>query len=246
MSSPISPHHTIESMDFVRRRVDPEAMRDIADKLWKCKEYKLTPDEELVFAEHGTNITLLVRQKIRSMLQAVKPIWGSGVVNPEMYGMSATTPPPPPCGESIKFLCTPEVTVKPERKHEGDAGYDVAALKETIIPPYKTGKVSTGLYVIPPHGIYLEIKDRSSLASRGKITVGGVIDNHYRGELFICLYNSTDTPMTIAAGDRIAQLVPRRLYDRLRPEYYTADDDTIDWLQTSTLRGTGGFGSTGV
>ena len=80
------------------------------------------------------------------------------------------------------------------------------------------------------------IKERSSLALRGVYSVGGVIDEGYRGEVVVLLRNGGQYDLRIAPGDRVAQLI---LLEALRPPVEVVDD-----LEPSD-RGAGGFGSTG-
>lgn len=84
------------------------------------------------------------------------------------------------------------------------------------------------------------VEDRSGLAVRGITTLAGVIDPGYRGELKIVLMNVTDAPITLAAGDRVAQL---RLVRRIEAEFVEVEPMSAPHL--TTVRGAGGFGSTG-
>ena len=80
------------------------------------------------------------------------------------------------------------------------------------------------------------------MASRGVFPVGGIIDTSYRGEILVCLYNGTDKPYEIEAGDRIAQMV---FYPVLALKEY----HEVLWVevkeQSDSARGSKGFGSTG-
>ncbi|KAK7098111.1 hypothetical protein V1264_004985 [Littorina saxatilis] len=247
-------------------------IRDLAVKLWKDKCYRMTDDEELLYLHHGSAIRNLVSQKNRRLVKTADEIlgepkqtvpWGSGAV-----GFTPKIPAIPlldggvftnaetveldliePSDNTFRFFLSPRVEYKskPERKQPGDVGYDVAALTDGSIPPMKTKKIATGVYIISPLGFYMEVKDRSGVSSKGRMVVGGVVDNHYRGELFVSIFNGSLTETwEYFAGDRIAQLVPRLMHDNIRTEYYLADDETILKLAQSTDRGGHGFGSTGV
>ncbi len=84
------------------------------------------------------------------------------------------------------------------------------------------------------------VEDRSGLAMRGVTTLAGVIDPGYRGEIKVVLINITDAPITLAAGDRVAQL---RLVRRIEAEFVEVEG--MDKAELATMRGAGGFGSTG-
>lgn len=121
------------------------------------------------------------------------------------------------------------------------AGMDLrAAITEDIIlSPMQRVLVSTGLFIALPEGYEAQIRPRSGLAFKYGITVlnsPGTIDADYRGEIKVLLVNLSDTAFTIKNGERIAQMVIARY-------------ETINWDLTDTLdesvRGTGGFGSTG-
>ena len=89
-----------------------------------------------------------------------------------------------------------------------------------------------------PHGNYGRIAPRSGLAAKNFIDIGaGVIDSDYRGEVKVLLFNFNTTPFTVNVGDRIAQLIIEK-YTRTTIE----EVEDLD----ATVRGEGGFGSTGV
>jgi dUTP pyrophosphatase len=102
----------------------------------------------------------------------------------------------------------------PEVAHPGeDLGYDVFALEATELWARQSVRVRTGIAIEARHpetgaGLGLLVRDRSSMASRGVAVTGGVIDAGYRGEIQILLTNLTDSAIAIAAGDKIAQMIP--------------------------------------
>lgn len=122
----------------------------------------------------------------------------------------------------------------------GDLAADLfAAEAATLAPvgkPGSTQAVRTGLAMELPstHGALVE--DRSGLAVRGITTLAGVIDPGYRGELKIVLTNLTSESQTVAPGHRIAQL---RIVERIQAAFEETD------MLAETVRGAGGFGSTG-
>lgn len=121
------------------------------------------------------------------------------------------------------------------------AGADLySAIDELVIEPHTTTLVKTGIALEIPVGFAGLIYARSGLASKRGLAPAnkvGVIDCDYRGEVMVALHNHTDAPQSIARGERIAQLV-------ITP-YIVADFEEADEL-SSTVRGEGGFGSTGT
>ncbi|MBQ9130357.1 MAG: dUTP diphosphatase [Clostridia bacterium] len=122
------------------------------------------------------------------------------------------------------------------------AGADLYACieEETVIEAGKCLLVPTGIAIELPLGTVGLIYARSGLASKRGLAPAnkvGVIDCDYRGEVMVALFNHSDSPQSIKPRERIAQLV-------IAP-YYTADFDLQDEL-SNTVRGQGGFGSTGA
>ncbi|HEX7120926.1 MAG TPA: dUTP diphosphatase [Gemmatimonadaceae bacterium] len=128
----------------------------------------------------------------------------------------------------------------PSRQTPGAAGYDVASSEpDFTLAPGERRAVATGLVFELPEGLEMQVRPRSGLALRHGITLPnapGTIDPDYRGELRVIIQNSGDKPVTIRRGDRIAQLVFAR-FETPRLEETAAVADTV--------RGAGGFGSTG-
>jgi dUTP pyrophosphatase len=126
----------------------------------------------------------------------------------------------------------------PEPASAGAAGADLRASEAVTLGPGDRAAVATGISLAIPSGHVGLVWPRSGLAVRHGIdTLAGVIDSDYRGEVRVVLVNHGREPFTIAAGDRIAQLLIQsvelavfRLVEQL-PE---------------TARGEGGFGSTGL
>ena len=127
----------------------------------------------------------------------------------------------------------------PRYAHEGawgDLAADLYSIHEAVIEPQKTALVATGLAMAFPEDYGALVEDRSGLAVKGITTLAGVIDPGYRGEIKVVLANVTAAPITLAAGDRVAQL---RIVKKLQATFEEVDD--LD----ATHRGEGGFGSTG-
>jgi dUTP pyrophosphatase len=125
---------------------------------------------------------------------------------------------------------------------EQSAGMDLcAAIDEDItIKPMERKLVPTGIAIALPQGFEAQIRPRSGLALKNGITVPnspGTIDADYRGEICVILMNLGSEDFTITRGLRIAQMVVA--------QYTTAKWDLVEEL-SETVRGSGGFGSTGV
>ncbi len=119
------------------------------------------------------------------------------------------------------------------------AGMDVVAAESLTLAPGQRHAVATGFAVAIPPGYEIQVRPRSGLALKHGITclnTPGTIDSDYRGEVKIILANLGGEDFAIARGERIAQLVPAPV---LR-----ADFDVVEELD-DTVRGVGGFGSTG-
>ena len=122
------------------------------------------------------------------------------------------------------------------------AGCDLSAcIDQTIsIPPHTTIKVPTGLAIELPENTVGLIYARSGMATKRHLAPAnkvGVIDADYRGEIIVALHNHSEEAQTIEVGERIAQLV-------VAP-FYHVEFEEVDEL-SETVRGEGGFGSTGT
>ena len=126
------------------------------------------------------------------------------------------------------------------------AGMDLRAnLEEPIaLAPGERALVPTGLFLQIPDGYEAQVRPRSGLALKRGLTVlnsPGTIDQGYRGECCVMLFNTGNGKFTIKKGDRIAQFVVNKL-----PEIYISEVSEEEFLEDTTSRGNGGFGSTGV
>jgi dUTP pyrophosphatase len=133
----------------------------------------------------------------------------------------------------------PEAQV-PQYAHPGDAGADLVAVVDCVIPAGQWLAVPTGLSAEIPIGFELQVRPRSGLAFKKGVTVlnaPGTIDAGYRGEIKVILINHGPEPFEIKAGDKIAQLVVASVVTGLFEEVQELED---------SQRGSGGFGSTGV
>lgn len=121
------------------------------------------------------------------------------------------------------------------------AGMDLRANIEepVVMAPMQRVLVPTGLRIELPEGYEAQVRPRSGLALKHGVTVlntPGTVDADYRGEIGVILINLSDTPFTIAPGERIAQMV---VASHARVEWEAVAD------LSATGRGEGGFGHTG-
>ncbi|WWD09534.1 hypothetical protein V865_007661 [Kwoniella europaea PYCC6329] len=117
------------------------------------------------------------------------------------------------------------------------AGLDLYSAESKIVPARGKALIDLQLSIAVPNGHYGRIAPRSGLASKHSIQTGaGVIDADYRGPVMVLLFNHSDTDFEVHPKDRIAQLILERIsIPRLRQV------ESLD----ATVRGAGGFGSTG-
>lgn len=140
--------------------------------------------------------------------------------------------------EKLKIKLLSNKGTLPVRSTEQAAGLDIFSAENAVIPPGMNQKIHTDIAMQIPHGHYGQLQSRSGLALRDRITVdAGVIDSDYRGEVALILDNKSDKDFTIQQGDRLAQLIIMEL-----PLVEIQKVKTLD----NTVRGKGGFGSTGV
>ena len=127
----------------------------------------------------------------------------------------------------------------PSYATEGAAGMDLRSSQSLTIKPHARALVSTGLAIALPHGFEAQVRPRSGLAVKHGVTVlnaPGTIDCDYRGEIKVPLINHGEEDFVITRGDRIAQMVIAPA-----PQMQLEEVSALD----ETLRGAGGFGSSG-
>lgn len=129
----------------------------------------------------------------------------------------------------------------PQRAHPSDAGADLHSAEDLTLAPGERALVATGIAIALPQGTVGLIHPRSGLAARHGLSVvntPGTIDADYRGEIKVCLINhDRHEPIVITRGMRIAQLIVQRVELVGFEEVEELDE---------TVRGSGGYGSTGV
>jgi len=130
----------------------------------------------------------------------------------------------------------------PTYQTNSSAGMDLRANLESsvLLKPLQRALIPTGLFLELPNGYEAQIRPRSGLAYKHGISIvnsPGTIDADYRGEIKVLLVNLSDQDFAVEDGERIAQMVIAR-------------HETVEWQETTTLsetvRGTGGYGSTGT
>lgn len=127
----------------------------------------------------------------------------------------------------------------PERSTEQATGYDLRCTADFSVPAFSSAVIPLGFAMqVQSNGALIDaqIRPRSSMSSKGINTPIGTIDLDYRGEVKVCLQNITPKVIDFKQGDKIAQLV-FTIYDTPTVQLKTE--------LTATVRGAGGFGSTG-
>lgn len=141
--------------------------------------------------------------------------------------------------EVLVSTTEPDVPL-PLYAHSGDAGADITTRVDVVLAPGERATVPTGLRIALPAGYVALVHPRSGLASRSGLTIvnaPGTVDAGYRGEISVTLLNTDpENEISLAKGDRIAQLVIQRVEEARFVE--------VESLPGSH-RGEGGFGSTG-
>lgn len=130
----------------------------------------------------------------------------------------------------------------PKYAHPGDSGLDIyASLKEDVtIDPEERVLIPTEIYVALPEGYEFQVRSRSGLALKSGIFVlnsPGTIDEGYRNSIGVILYNSNASKFVVKNGDRIAQLVLKKV-----PKVIWKEVDNLD----DSDRGLKGYGSSGI
>ncbi|XP_008068153.2 deoxyuridine 5'-triphosphate nucleotidohydrolase, mitochondrial isoform X1 [Carlito syrichta] len=140
-------------------------------------------------------------------------------------------------GMQLRFARLSEHASAPTRGSARAAGYDLYSAYDYTIPPMEKALVKTDIQIALPSGCYGRVAPRSGLAAKHFIDVGaGVIDEDYRGNVGVVLFNFGKEEFEVKKGDRIAQLICERIFYPEIEEVQVLDD---------TERGAGGFGSTG-
>lgn len=125
------------------------------------------------------------------------------------------------------------------RATEGSSGYDIQANELVTIQPGEIKMIHTGIYMELDKGMECQCRPRSGMGKKGIVipNAPGTIDSDYRGECSVLLMNTTKEPYVVNVGDRIAQFVFAKVEH--------PNIEFVDTITSNTLRGAGGFGSTG-
>ena len=140
----------------------------------------------------------------------------------------------------VLFKKLADKAIKPTYGTKFSAGADLYSIEERVICSGQTAVIKTGIAVQIPEGHVGLVYARSGLATKRGLAPAnkvGVIDSDYRGEVMVALYNQSGVEQKIDEGERIAQMV-------IAP-YLTCEYEEADELD-DTVRGAGGFGSTGT
>lgn len=143
----------------------------------------------------------------------------------------------------IKVKRLTETAIMPTKAHEEDAGFDLYADEDKIIPAQSREIIHTSIAIELPdlkeenREIYVRIAPRSGLSVKSGIDIfAGVIDRGYTGELVVCMFNSTKEEFKVNKGDKIAQMIPTIIYK----------DNLVEVSELGeSKRGEKGFGSSG-
>jgi len=138
----------------------------------------------------------------------------------------------------VAFMKLDPAAKIPEYAHATDSAMDVASIDDVTILPHSFAKVRTGIAAKIPPDFEIQVRPRSGLQCRsGIVGAWGTVDEGYRGDIGVALYNHSDEPYHVSVGDRVAQIV---ISPVCRAKVCVVDkfDDTTD-------RGMDGFGSTG-
>ncbi len=140
----------------------------------------------------------------------------------------------------VKFVKINQDAIIPDYAHEGDAGMDLYSVEDTVIEPNTLKKVNTGLVIELPKNTEAQVRSKSGIALKSQVFVlnsPGTIDENYRGEIAVLLYNLGKQAYEVKKGQKIAQLVINEIC-------YVKTKVVENVSQTT--RGEGGFGSTGL
>lgn len=146
----------------------------------------------------------------------------------------------------------------PSKAHDDDAGYDLRSKEDITLAPMSVTLVHTGVHIcmhpkidrsmgldVVQYHMLADVRSRSGLALKQGLFVlnsPGTIDQSYKGEICVIMFNTKQEPYQIKRGDRIAQLV--FLYQPIT-HLISVDKEEFESLDTDSDRGSGGFGSTG-
>ena len=138
----------------------------------------------------------------------------------------------------LKFQLLNDEAFAPTRADPGSSGLDVYTPTDLVINPKCSVLVPLGIRFEIPFGWDLAVYNKSGISTKKHLIKGAeLIDSSYRGEVHVHLFNLSPYTETFKRGDKIAQLVMREVWMGYLEE--------TNYIDTNTVRGTGGFGSSG-
>lgn len=163
---------------------------------------------------------------------------------------------------SVRVKINDETIELPKYNYEDDAGMDIVSAEDVVIAPGETKIIKTGLHVELPPGYAFEVSPRSGLSSKTKLRVIlGTIDARYRGEIGVIIDNISQISVSTSKDGSVYTRDLSNLDPNFHGAYLIHKGDRIaqlklkvvpkcNWIKSETLsttdRGSGGFGSTGV
>lgn len=141
--------------------------------------------------------------------------------------------------DSISVAKLSETAVIPTRGSEYSAGWDLYASEECVIPAQGKAIIKTDIAISIPVGYYGRVAPRSGMAWKNHTDIGaGVIDSDYRGAIGVVMFNHGTKELKVERDNRVAQLIIEKIN--------TAELVEVPFEELEqTIRGTGGYGSTG-
>lgn len=138
----------------------------------------------------------------------------------------------------VKIKRLSKDAVLPYKAHATDAGMDMVAVKDYVIPAHGRCLVDTGIAMAIPRGYYGMVVGRSgNTIKRGLVGQTGIVDCGYEGSIGVMAFNTTDEDIVVKQGERVGQIILMAYPDVLWEE--------VEELAGTTKRGDEGFGSTG-
>lgn len=138
----------------------------------------------------------------------------------------------------VEFIKVHPDAKLPDKAHDRDTGYDLYSVEETTVPAHGSAVVPIGIKVgYIPEGYWFKVEAKSGLSFKhGLIPHPGVIDNEYRGDMGTKIYNHSKEDYIFKKGDKVAQIA-----------FYYNLSMKLKWGTEAkeSVRGEGGFGSTG-
>ena len=113
---------------------------------------------------------------------------------------------------SVKIQLLSEHAKEPTRGTPGYTGLDLYSPTDIVVEPGEQVKIATDIIIAPAHGTYAQIAPRSSYAAKGISILGGVIDQDYRGNIYIITTNQSKSPFYIKYGQKLAQMIFKKIW----------------------------------